>query len=191
MYLTDEFAPLRVPPDRDYTAEVVVLLTSLGVKRREFNSSNRAKELLEIKKAHFKIIDFNLDTNMEASTSGSRVNQADLDIVRGLYKSNRIRQDPSAGVITLPQIIIDGVNIGDGVDLQCLEDENILESVLKRETCAKCLRPRQPTDSACKLCDALFTLVMPKRQSIEEALATFPKESDDEEIEFFNLLGQK
>ena len=186
-YLTDaELMPIRVPPLRTFSAEVVVLVTTLGVKRREYNASCRARDLLEIVRCHFKLIDFNLDTSQEQyhpSQLSNRVNQADLDIVRQLYATGRVRQDPTDGVIILPQIIIDGVNIGDGVDLQTLEDQDHLESILKRETCPRCLKDRS-TASACKWCSVQYSELMPGRQTIEDTLATFADEEG-----FVNIIG--
>jgi len=174
MFLTDELQPIRVPPLEKFTAEVVLLVTTLGVKRREYNASCRARDLLEISRCHFKLIDFNLDTSSEQylpSQLGNRVNQADLEIIRLLYASQRIRQDLSDGVIILPQVIIDGVNIGDGVDLQALEDEDHLGKILSREICPKCLKERGK--NACKWCLVIYEDLMPGRQTIEEHLATF------------------
>ena len=52
---------VRVCPLTDYVAEVVVLVTTLGAKRTEFNAGRRVRDLLEIKRVHHKIIDFNRD----------------------------------------------------------------------------------------------------------------------------------
>ena len=41
--------PVRVQPEVKYVAEVVVLVTSLGAKRTEFNAGKRARDLLEVK----------------------------------------------------------------------------------------------------------------------------------------------
>lgn len=41
--------PVRVQPEVRYVAEVVVLVTSLGAKRTEFNAGKRARDLLEVK----------------------------------------------------------------------------------------------------------------------------------------------
>ena len=186
-YLTDELQQIRVPPLKQFTAEVVLLVTSLGVKRREYNASSRARDLLEIVRCHFKLIDFNLDTSMEGSHPsqlGNRVNQGDLEIIRELYATGRIRQDPSDGVIILPQVLIDGVNIGDGVDLQALEDASNLEPILRREMCPSCLKSRKE-NSRCRLCKVQYSELMAGRQTISDCLATF---ADDDE-EFVQISG--
>ena len=187
IFLSHESQPIRVPPLSQFTAEVVVLVTTLGVKRREFSSSCRARDLLEILRCHFKVIDFNLDTSLESyhpSQLGNRVNQADLEIIRELYATGRIRQDLTDGVIILPQVIIDGVNIGDGIDLQSLEDESYLEPILRREICPRCLKDRRGNAVVCRLCRVTFHELMPGRQGIAEHLATFAEDED-----FVNITG--
>lgn len=187
LFLSDELQPIRVPAIRSFTAEVVVLVTTLGVKRREYNSSCRARDLLEIIRCHFKVIDFNLDTSQEQyqpttsqeASANNRVNQADLEVVRQLYSTGRIRQDLNEGVIILPQVIIDGVNIGDGVDLQSLEDEGHLEPILKRKRCPRCLKVRHAHAGNCKWCLVAYGELMPGRQTIEDHLATFASEDPD------------
>ena len=48
---------VTVPPKDEYTAEVVVLVTSLGARRKAFNSSRRAVDLLDIKGVPYRIVD--------------------------------------------------------------------------------------------------------------------------------------
>lgn len=177
IYGSEEMGPIRVAPETKYKAEVVVLVTTLGVKRHEYNESNRARDLLEIMRCHFKVIDFNLDSNIEAfadSLSTNRVNQADLEVIRNLYTQRKLMQDPNDGLIVLPQILIDGVNIGDFADLQGLVDEDLLEPILLREICPKCLRLRKSETPVCRLCDEIFQELMPGRHTVEDVLATFP-----------------
>jgi glutaredoxin len=167
----DELPPIRIRPDEKYKAEVIVLLTSLGVKRREYNESIRAKDLLEVYQVHFKVIDFNLDTNVD----DNRVNQQDLDLIKRLFQTKRIMQDPKDGLIILPQIFIDGVNIGDKEDLQLLVDsDDAFENILLRLSCPACKRPRdQIFPDFCKYCDTSFEELMPDRYLIEDALQQY------------------
>jgi hypothetical protein len=46
---------VKVKPNEDFCAEVVILVTTLGTKRTEFNAGKRAKDLLEIKRVHYKV----------------------------------------------------------------------------------------------------------------------------------------
>lgn len=155
----------RVPPAPEYKAEVVLLITSLGVKRREFNTSRQVIDLLEIMRAHYKVIDFNIDTGGDEFGAGSK---PDLDTVRKLYQSHRIKQSANDGMISLPQVIIDGVNIGDHLSLQALTDDGLLPGILKQELCAHCLTER--SGEYCYACKTLFQQVMPRRQTLEELM---------------------
>ena len=153
----------KVPPIPCYTAEVVILITSLGVKRKEYNTSRRVMDLLEVMRCHYKLIDFNIDTGGDDYGSGSK---PDLDIVRNLYQSHRVKQDSRDGMISLPQVLIDGVNIGDHIDLQALEDDGLLDGMLRREICPQCCSER--SGEYCYECKTLFQEIMPKRQTYED-----------------------
>jgi len=194
IYHCEELPAIRVAPDRKYPAEVVVLVTTLGVKRHEFNASTRARDLLEIAQCHFKVIDFNLDTNIEAASdlvSNSRVNEQDLQVIRTLFAQKKLMQDPCDGLIILPQILVDSVNVGDFSDLQALADEGVLERILLRELCPKCLRPRKGLMHAkCRFCDENFQALMPQRQTIDDALALFLQQRDNDEGDYL-LLGSQ
>ena len=156
----------KVPPLPEYTAEVVLLVTSLGVKRKEFNTSRCAMDLLETLRVHFKVIDFNIDTGTDVGSAGSK---PDLEVVRRLYQSHRVKQDKADGMISLPQVIIDGVNIGDHAALQALEDDGVLDGIFKQTICANCLTDR--TGEYCYACKTLFQEMMPKRQTRDELVS--------------------
>jgi glutaredoxin len=171
----------RVPPRPEYKAEVVLLITSLGVKRREYNTSKQAMDLLEVIRCHYKLIDFNIDTD------GGGGSKPDLEIVSQLYKSHRVRQDKSDGMINLPQVIIDGVNIGDEQSLQALEDDGYLDEILRQTTCPNCLTSR--SGEYCYHCKTLFQQVMPGRQNRDALMSRLkyqkiPFVEEDDEDEF-------
>ena len=173
----------KVPPIPEYTAEVVLLITSLGVKRREFNTSRQVMDLLETLRCHFKVIDFNIDTGTDVGSAGSK---PDLEVVRRLYQSHRVKQDKTDGMISLPQVIVDGVNIGDHQALQALEDDGFLDGILRQATCPNCLSDRE--GEYCYTCKTLFQEMMPKRQTRDELMSrlrhqkiAFVGEDDDEE----------
>lgn len=121
-------ALVRVPPDPKYTAEVLVLFTSLQAKRCEYNAGKRCLDLLEIKRAHFKPIDFNRDTRMAGDDSGKAENMA----VQKLFKQNKLKLSEEGDLI-LPQIFIDGNPVGSFEDLQILEDDDKLTDILLRK----------------------------------------------------------
>ena len=177
----------KVPPRVDYTAEVVVLLTTLGVKRKEYNTSRQCMDFLDIVRCHYKVIDFNIDTGGDEFGAGSK---PDLDVVRQLYQSHRVQQNDHDGLISLPQVLIDGVNIGDNVCLQTLEDLDFLDDILKRNRCPQCKAKRQ--GEYCHECKTLFQEIMPNRQTRDDLLRRLKKQriplifdefDDDEEDE--------
>eukprot|EP00392_Amoebophrya_sp_AT5.2_P010470 g10532.t1 len=122
---------VRVKPSARFTAEVVVLITTLGTKRTEFNAGQRARDLLEIKRAHHKIIDFNRDARAQTTAvQGKAI--AKLSSEESKYR--RLHTDDDDDLI-LPQIFIDGLYVGDADDLQGLEDDGLLDDLLLRKKC--------------------------------------------------------
>ena len=130
---------LRIAPDPQYTAEVIVMMTSLGAKPKEFYRSKQAIDLLEIKRAHYKRIDFNKD-----NPSGS----AEVKVLSMLAEAERIECSED-GDIHLPQIFVDGCNIGGHERLQELEDDGQLSYMLWRTACPNCFSGREPEHEEC------------------------------------------
>mmetsp|Transcript_52213 Transcript_52213/g.146529 ORF Transcript_52213/g.146529 Transcript_52213/m.146529 type:complete len:175 (-) Transcript_52213:284-808(-) len=122
------FHEIRVPPDTRYTAEVVVLLTTLGAKRTEYNAGKRAKDLLEIKRVHFKPVDFNRLAREGAAENGEAENVA----IQKLLNEGKLQTSGESGDVVLPQIFIDGQYIGGAEALQDMEDDGKLDEVLER-----------------------------------------------------------
>eukprot|EP00971_Amphidinium_carterae_P174411 3457335-Amphidinium_carterae.1 len=52
--------------------------------------------------------------------------------------------------LILPQIFIDGHFVGNASDLQEMEDDGMLDEVLKREACVQCGYRRTTADKTCK-----------------------------------------
>merc|ERR1719491_1816412 len=116
----------RVQPDPAFKAEVVILLTTLRAKRTEFNAGKRIKDFFEVKRAHFKAIDFNRDARLAGT--GEIENQA----IQKLLKRGELRTAENDELI-LPQIFIDGQYIGGIDELQGYEDEGTLDKILMRQ----------------------------------------------------------
>lgn len=158
------FPTIRVPPDPKYSAEVLVLLTTLGAKRSEFNAGKRARDLLEIKRVHHKIVDFNRDAR-QAGT-GEAENQA----IQKLNMQGKLQTGDNDDLI-LPQIFIDGHYIGDANALQGLEDDRMLDDILLRRACMKCNDTRRVPDSKqCVSCEEKFEEILPGLMTIEQVL---------------------
>lgn len=156
--------PVRVPPDPKYSAEVVVLVTTLGAKRTEFNAGKRARDLMEIKRVHHKIIDFNRDARHAGTGESENI------AIRKLMEQNKLKTGENDDLV-LPQLFVDGLYIGDANSLQGLEDDGLLESILLRRACPKCcdLR-REPDTKQCIKCGEKFEEILPGMMTIEQLL---------------------
>ncbi|CAD7954258.1 unnamed protein product [Amoebophrya sp. A120] len=155
---------VRVKPSAAYTAEVVVLITTLGTKRTEFNAGQRARDLLEIKRAHFKIIDFNRDARAQTTVVQGK---AIAKLSSEQSKWRRLHTDDDDDLI-LPQIFIDGLYVGDADDLQGLEDDGLLDALLRREKCpcrngkaGLCNADREEDQKNCGRCGERFQELLP------------------------------
>mmetsp|Transcript_21382 Transcript_21382/g.49738 ORF Transcript_21382/g.49738 Transcript_21382/m.49738 type:complete len:185 (+) Transcript_21382:88-642(+) len=165
------FHTVRVPPDTAYCAEVVVLLTTLGAKRTEYNAGKRARDLLEIKRVHHKIVDFNRDAR-QAGTG-----EAENTAIQKLMEQDKLQTGSDEDLI-LPQIFIDGHYIGNASDLQGLEDDGCLDDVLKRRRCVACNFPRTENDTSCAKCKISFEEILPGRMLIEDFLRELMNDGD-------------
>jgi len=169
--------PVRVQPETKYVAEVVVLVTSLGAKRTEFNAGKRARDLLEIKGVHHKIIDFNRDAR-QAGTGDSE-NKA----ITKLNEDGKLRSGANNDLI-LPQVFIDGQFVGNATDLQGLEDDGLLDNILKRQSCMCCNSSRRTPDmTQCPACWVHFEEILPGEMTIVQKLQEFQDLHDDLEYE--------
>eukprot|EP00811_Abedinium_folium_P008281 NODE_17650_length_932_cov_8.267081.p1 GENE.NODE_17650_length_932_cov_8.267081~~NODE_17650_length_932_cov_8.267081.p1 ORF type:complete len:181 (+),score=46.85 NODE_17650_length_932_cov_8.267081:172-714(+) len=162
---------VMVPPDVRYTAEVVVLLTSLGARRAECSAGKRAVDLLEIKRVHHKIIDFNRDARQ--ALGGDAENRA----IQRLMAKNRLQSGNEE--LVLPQIYIDGHLIGDAHDLQGFEDDRQLDAILSREACVACNRRREPASMQCPSCWVRYEEILKGVMSIEEKLLKIAQSYED------------
>merc|ERR1712187_483956 len=155
---------VRVQPDTKFTAEVVVLLTTLGAKRTEYNAGKRARDLLEIKRVHHKVIDFNRDARQAGN--GEAENKA----VQKLMSDNKLKVGDD-GDLVLPQIFLDGIYTGNADSLQAFEDDGDLEEMLLWQKCIACGKARAPDTKNCKACGTEFEEILPDMMTIEEHLA--------------------
>ena len=138
---------VRVLPDENWTAEVVILVTTLGTKRTEYNAGKRARDLLEIKRVHYKAVDFNRDARQSVV---EMQNEAIRRLTEEDSKYRKLQTDEEDDLL-LPQLFLDGIFVGDGDDVQGLEDDGLLDDLLIRAKCPArvgknlyCGEPRQP-----------------------------------------------
>eukprot|EP00913_Durusdinium_trenchii_P008056 g7555.t1 len=135
--------PVRVQPDVKYVAE----------------------DLLEIKGVHHKIIDFNRDARQAGS--GDSENKE----CSGAPSAIMGPADGNNNDLILPQVFIDGQFVGNGTDLQGLEDDGLLDNILKRQACMSCGSTRRKPDmTQCPACWAHFEEILPGEMTITEKL---------------------
>mmetsp|Transcript_30953 Transcript_30953/g.72598 ORF Transcript_30953/g.72598 Transcript_30953/m.72598 type:complete len:297 (+) Transcript_30953:108-998(+) len=165
--------PVRVQPEIKYVAEVVVLVTTLGAKRVEYNAGKRARDLLEIKGVHHKVIDFNRDAR-QAGT-GDAENKA----IQKLMEDRRLQTGGNNDLL-LPQVFIDGNYVGNASDLQGLEDDGLLENILLRKACMQCgYSRRDPGMTQCPACGASYQEILPGEMTISQALQELAHQEED------------
>lgn len=154
--------PIRVEPDRKYTAEVVVLLSSLCSKRHEFNTGQLVCNFLEIKRCHYKVVDANRDMR------DGVLPEVERKVLETLLEETR-KQSTDGTSLVLPRIFVDGVDLGDGEQLQSLEDDGMLEDVLRQTCCVSCnMQGRDPTATEC-VCGETFRELLPTVQTGSQA----------------------
>ncbi|CAG9479645.1 conserved Plasmodium protein, unknown function [Plasmodium vivax] len=124
-------------------AEIVLITTSLGGIKSSFFSSLRAQNLLNCKKFLYVVVDSNRDTS-------TAKNLKDEELFNK-WKEDELLKSNENGVL-LPQVLIDGVSIGNDIALQNLEDEGNLDFIVSRLKCPNCLQEKSNTDVQCPHC---------------------------------------
>eukprot|EP00386_Alphamonas_edax_P006966 GDKI01022764.1.p2 GENE.GDKI01022764.1~~GDKI01022764.1.p2 ORF type:complete len:218 (-),score=58.26 GDKI01022764.1:156-809(-) len=135
--------------------EVVLISSSLSTSRSAFIQSKRAQRLLDIKGYYYILI----DTNTDVSESTGRDDKALLQQWKdsGVLKFQLNEHQEQTTDVLVPQILIDGVQVGDQMDLQDLEEDDDLDEILLGNTCPACLAHRGGTAvTACPECGKEF-----------------------------------
>ncbi|KAF4718083.1 hypothetical protein FOZ62_011344 [Perkinsus olseni] len=144
----------------------------------EDSDSCQIRDHLKVFGAHHKVIDMNRDSAVDFIFLGQRresavVERTDrhVEVVRNLHRSRRIHL-AADGSPSVPQIFIDGCNIGDANSLQDLDDRGLLAVLLRREVCPSCLAKRSRTTLPyhCRKCNIEMKEYMPGYQTIEEVM---------------------
>lgn len=148
---------IAVLPKHQYCAEVILLLTSLGANRSELNNGKRLCSLLEVKRVHTKVIDYNRDAR-----AGHGKEEEEFAAIERLFALNpQLAQSDDEAV--LPQMFLDGWYVGGLAELQALEDDGVLGRLLRRELCFNCFGQRNTKEMWCCSCGAEFEEVLPAR----------------------------
>jgi len=153
-------------------SEVVVLLTSLGAKRTEFNAGRRICDLLETKRVHRKILDLNKDVQLDETVAKS---------FQRLVERDQVLTSEDESDLCLPQIFIDGCYAGGDLELQNLEDDGLLGRILRRQVCVKCHAARSADSMVCGNCGFEFEEILPEKYTMDDALDNCEADPRDDE----------
>jgi len=136
---------------QDWIAEVVVLVE----ENEKTYDGVQSMKLIHLLKCHG-VEFFEIIGNAHlASPKGP-----ESKLVVGMYHLGRLVKDQGKlekrthVPIALPQVLIDGIVVGDGVDIEDLIEDNDLDYILAREMCSRCLAPRSGSD--CPFCGAVY-----------------------------------
>ncbi|PHJ23807.1 hypothetical protein CSUI_002338 [Cystoisospora suis] len=145
-------------PDTGEVAEIVLVTTSLGSIKKQFFSSLRMRNFLDCKGVVYIIIDSNRDTS-------SAKNLKDVELFKewkanGMLKAVETDENRDPEVI-IPQLLVDGVVVGDETTLQDLEEDGDLDWIFSRAACPACLHEKSPSAISCESCGATFRSLIP------------------------------
>ncbi|KFG46218.1 hypothetical protein TGDOM2_249550, partial [Toxoplasma gondii GAB2-2007-GAL-DOM2] len=131
-------------------AEIIVILSSLCVRRQAMFNSERLKNLMSCKGVIYYIVDAN---NAVADDKSP-----DMRLLRRWKRQRILRNAPHThhGGILIPQVLVDGQSIGSYGEVQQLEDDGLLTAIFCRCRCPTCLQPRHVDDELCRWCNLQF-----------------------------------
>lgn len=156
---------VRVPPNPRYVAEVLVLRSSLGAKRRELNAGRAVLGLLEVKRVHCKVIDLNTDAR-------AGFEDGENEALQKLKDLGRLNKE-GEGDLALPLVFIDGWRVGNNYDLQNLEDNGVLGRILRRELCVNCYEKKDKDMMNCFACKTKYAQIIVDNKDIAAILSDY------------------
>jgi len=148
------------PPTTDISAEIVLIITSLGSFRGMYFSSERAKHLLNCKGVVYYVIDINRDVSDGADLCDQQLVDAWKE--QNILMKDAASTDPSA--IQIPQVVVDGIAIGDNTMLQDMEEDGDLDWIFARAACPACLNEKNPDDLSCPTCNTPYQMLVPEEK---------------------------
>ncbi|KEP65747.1 UNVERIFIED_CONTAM: hypothetical protein HHA_249550 [Hammondia hammondi] len=131
-------------------AEIIVIRSSLFVRRQAMFNSERLENLMSCKGVIYYVVDAN-----NAVADGK---SADMRLLRRWKRQRILRNAPHThhGGILIPQVLVDGQSIGSYGEVQQLEDDGLLTAIFCRCRCPTCLQPRHVDDEVCRWCNLQF-----------------------------------
>ncbi|PFH38067.1 hypothetical protein BESB_004080 [Besnoitia besnoiti] len=154
---------LRLPPRFFFVgrpaAEVILVVSSLSVRRRTMFNCERLANLLSCKGIVYYLVDANND--------GAGHEAPNARLLRRWKRQRILRSAPHThhrGIL-IPQVVVDGQSIGTYNEVQQMEDDGVLDPVFARGRCPTCLQMRALEDRQCGWCHTQFReLLSVKRQ---------------------------
>ncbi|KAK1936460.1 hypothetical protein X943_003605 [Babesia divergens] len=143
-------------PQVEHIAELVLVITSFGGAKKHFFQSNLARHLLDCKGVVYYLV----DANRDFSTARDLKDRTLYDqwsaegVLKCEYNNNR-------KTVIHPQLIIDGVSVGDARAIQDLEDDGDLDYIIARMLCPSCLSEKGQDMEHCPHCYAQYRTLIP------------------------------
>ncbi|EKX72847.1 conserved hypothetical protein [Theileria equi strain WA] len=135
-------------------AEVVLITTSFGGIKQKFFSSKRAQHLLDCKG----LVYYHIDANKDISKA---TDFKDIELLDSWKAQSILKFSKNGEVVHLPQVIIDGIPIGDEKVLQDLEDDGDLDYMIARLLCPSCLSDKTADLVQCDKCKVEYRNIVP------------------------------
>ncbi|SIO73298.1 conserved Plasmodium protein, unknown function [Babesia microti strain RI] len=140
----------------DVLAEIILVGTSLGSVRKQYFDSKRLANLLDCKAVIYYLIDANLDSSVAKGLK-------DSELIKEWKKEGVFKLYPnSTNEIILPQLIVDGIGIGDYEMVQDFEDDGDLEYIMTRLMCPACFKDKTAEQVFCNNCGVTLTNLIPQ-----------------------------
>eukprot|EP01056_Protomagalhaensia_sp_Gyna25_P005110 Protomagalhaensia_sp_Gyna_25__5109@NODE_58_length_5893_cov_92_436112_g43_i0_p3_GENE_NODE_58_length_5893_cov_92_436112_g43_i0NODE_58_length_5893_cov_92_436112_g43_i0_p3_ORF_typecomplete_len289_score44_92SH3BGR/PF04908_15/3_6e03SH3BGR/PF04908_15/0_0098ProkRING_4/PF14447_6/0_0079DZR/PF12773_7/0_019zfRING_5/PF14634_6/0_76_NODE_58_length_5893_cov_92_436112_g43_i070936 len=149
-------SPPTLPKKPQYSenpAEVVALVSSLKGVRHDYFASVRLQHFLSRKRIRYVLIDVNKDVIVGRGLKNAEL-VADWDQAGILHRN-------AEGRFVIPQCIIDGVSVGDEVDVQDMEEDYDFDEAVNRNICSECLARRDPDAKTCPVCHVALGPIIP------------------------------
>ncbi|GBE59869.1 Theoredoxin domain containing protein [Babesia ovata] len=137
-------------------AEIILVTTSLGGIKHQFFQSNLARHLLDCKGVVYYVVDANRDFTTATTLKDHEL--FEKWNATGILKTETIGQ---RSAVVIPQLIIDGVSVGNTTAMQDLEDDGDLDYIIARMLCPSCLAEKPQDAVQCPSCNVQYDMLVP------------------------------
>ncbi|KAK1442309.1 hypothetical protein BgAZ_403390 [Babesia gibsoni] len=137
-------------------AEIVLVCTSLGGTKQHFFQSKLAQHILDCKGVVYYLVDANRETSAARELKDRIL--FDQWSAEGVLKCEYINDRKS---VVLPQLLIDGVSVGETKAMQDLEDDGDLDYIIARMVCPACFAEKDQNLDQCPHCKVQYRSLIP------------------------------